>query len=49
LGDRSAEDIEPLEALKTWLGTQKVPPERQKVLLEYGEKLIKGESDQSTG
>ncbi len=49
LGDRSAKDIEPLEALKTWLETQKVPPERQKVLLEYGEKLIKGEGDRSAG
>lgn len=43
LGDRTAEEITPLEALKTWLESQDVPPERQKLLLEYGEKLIKGE------
>ncbi len=46
LGDRAAEDIKPLDALKAWLETQNIPPERQKVLLEYGEKLIKGEDDQ---
>jgi len=45
LGDRTAEDIKPLDALKAWLESQNIPPERQKVLLEYGEKLIKGESD----
>jgi len=46
LGDRTAEEITPLDALKKWLETQNVPPERQKVLLEYGKKLIEGvESD----
>jgi exonuclease SbcD len=42
LGNRNAEEITPLAALKAWLESQKVPPERQKVLLEYGEKLIEG-------
>jgi len=42
LGSRTAEEITPLAALKAYLDEQKVPPERQKVLLEYGEKLIAG-------
>jgi DNA repair protein SbcD/Mre11 len=41
LGSRPAEEITPLDALKAYLETQQVPPERQKVLLEYGEKLIR--------
>jgi DNA repair protein SbcD/Mre11 len=40
LGNRTAEEITPLAALKAYLDSQKVPPERQKVLLEYGAKLI---------
>ncbi len=42
LGNRTAEEITPLDALKAYLESQKVPPERQKMLLEYGEKLIAG-------
>jgi len=42
LGDRPAEELTPLDALKAWLESQQVPPERQKILLEYGENLIKG-------
>ncbi|MFC2010409.1 exonuclease SbcCD subunit D [Chloroflexota bacterium] len=42
LGAASAEEIVPLDALKTYLETN-YPPERAKLLLEYGEKLIKGE------
>ena len=42
MGNRTAEEITPLDALKAWLESKKVPPERQKVLLEYGEKLIQG-------
>jgi exonuclease SbcD len=42
LGNRAAEDITPLDALKAYLVSQQVPPERQKLLLEYGEKLIHG-------
>ncbi len=40
LGTRTIEKITPLEALKKYLESQRVSPERQKVLLEYGEKLI---------
>lgn len=42
LGTRSIEEITPLDALKKYLETQQVSPERQKVLLEYGKKLIEG-------
>jgi len=42
MGNRTAEEITPLDALKAWLESKKVPPERQKTLLEYGEKLIQG-------
>ncbi len=41
LGSRPAEEIIPLDALKAYLETQQLSPERQKTLLEYGEKLIK--------
>ncbi len=42
LGKFTAEEITPLEALKTYLEGKEppVPPERIKLLLEYGEKLI---------
>jgi exonuclease SbcD len=40
LGSRSVEEITPLDALKKYLEAQQMSPERQKVLLEYGEKLI---------
>jgi exonuclease SbcD len=43
LGDRPAEELTPLDALKAWLESQQVSPERRKVLLDYGEKLIAGE------
>ena len=43
LGNLAAGELTPVEALKVWLETKKVPPERIKVLLEYAEKL-KGES-----
>jgi exonuclease SbcD len=42
LGSRNVEEITPLAALKVWLETQKIAPERQKILLEYGQKLIEG-------
>ncbi len=45
LGNRTAEEITPLAALKAYLDSQQVPPERQKVLLEYGEKLIGGSKE----
>ncbi len=47
MGNRTAEEITPLDALKAWLESKKVPPERQKVLLEYGEKLIAGQESGS--
>ncbi len=43
LGQFTAEEITPLEALKKYLESKKTPPERTKVLLEYGERLIRGE------
>jgi exonuclease SbcD len=46
LGQWTAEEITPLDALKTYLEEKKVSPERTKILLEYGEKLIQ---EQRTG
>ena len=40
LGKWTAEEISPIEALKVYLESKKVSPERAKLLLEYGEKLI---------
>jgi exonuclease SbcD len=40
IGTRTAEEITPLAALKAYLELQQVPPDRQKILLEYGERLI---------
>ncbi|MBA7476674.1 3',5'-cyclic adenosine monophosphate phosphodiesterase CpdA [subsurface metagenome] len=40
LGNLTAEEITPLDALKAYLEEKKVAPERAKLLLEYGEKLI---------
>jgi exonuclease SbcD len=42
LGQWTAEEITPLDALKAYLESN-YPPERAKVLLEYGEKLVRGE------
>ena len=42
LGQFTAEDIAPLDALKAYLESKKVPPGRTKILLEYGERLIQG-------
>jgi len=39
-GELTAEEIAPIDALKKWLEVKKVSPERAKLLLEYGEKLI---------
>jgi exonuclease SbcD len=43
LGQWAAEEISPIDALKAYLEQKKVPPERAKVLMEYGERLIRGE------
>lgn len=40
LGELTSQSLSPIEALKRYLETKKVRDERQKVLLEYGEKLI---------
>ena len=46
MGKWTAEEITPLEALKTYLGSRNVPPAHADLLLEYGEKLI---CEQGTG
>jgi DNA repair protein SbcD/Mre11 len=40
LGELTSQSLSPIEALKRYMETKKVSNERQKVLLEYGEKLI---------
>jgi exonuclease SbcD len=40
LGQWTAEEMTPSEALKAYLESKKVAPERAKLLLEYGERLI---------
>ena len=40
LGNWTADNITPMDALNAYLESKKVPPERAKTLLEYGEKLI---------
>ncbi|MDP2931912.1 MAG: exonuclease SbcCD subunit D [Chloroflexota bacterium] len=40
LGSLTAEGMTPIDALKTYLETKKVSPERARLLLEYGERLI---------
>jgi len=40
LGNWTAEEIPPLDALKAYLESKKVSPQRAKLLLEYGERLI---------
>ncbi|MFC2034579.1 exonuclease SbcCD subunit D [Chloroflexota bacterium] len=48
LGQFTAEEITPLEALKSYLEAMKVTPERTKLLLEYGERLMQEGGDQSS-
>ncbi len=43
LNSRSAEEITPIQALKAYLESTKGSPERIKLLLEYGERLIEEE------
>ncbi len=40
LGKWTVEELTPIEALKAYLESKKVSPERAKLLLEYGERLI---------
>jgi len=42
MGNRTSEELTPLDALKAYLETQNVSPERRKILLEYGKALIEG-------
>ncbi|UCC17194.1 MAG: exonuclease SbcCD subunit D, partial [Dehalococcoidales bacterium] len=44
LGASTVEEVEPVEALKTYLEAN-YSPERAEILLEYGEKLIAGEQE----
>ena len=43
LGTSTVEELTPVEALKKYLETQNVSAERTRLLLEYGEKLIRGQ------
>jgi len=45
LGNWAVEGLTPLEALRTYLETKGVALQRQETLLNYAEKLIRGESD----
>ncbi len=45
LGQFTAEEITPLDALKKYLETKKTPPTRAKILMEYGERLIRGDTE----
>ena len=45
MGNRTAEEIAPIEALKAFLDSKNTPADRQKILLEYGEKLIDSPED----
>ena len=45
LGTRAVEKLSPLEALRAYLEASKVSSERSRKLLEYGERLIQGQSE----
>ncbi|MBM4447982.1 MAG: hypothetical protein FJ015_01925 [Chloroflexi bacterium] len=45
LGQFTAEEITPLDALQKYLETKKTPPARARVLMEYGERLIRGDTE----
>ncbi|MCJ7763980.1 MAG: hypothetical protein MUO90_02330, partial [Dehalococcoidales bacterium] len=49
LGDRAAEEITPIQALKAYIQSIKVSPERAKTLLDYGEKLIRENQEGDKG
>jgi len=48
LGSRNAEEITPYTALEAWLETQHIDPERRKILLEHGRKLIEGKEGEAS-
>ena len=41
LGAWSAEELSPSQALRVYLETKKIPPDRQGVLIEYAERLMR--------
>ena len=45
LGIWASEELTPVEALKIYLESKKVPKDRKKILMEYGEKLIRDVAD----
>lgn len=45
LGTRTAEGLTPLDALKLWLESKNTPPDRTETLLDYGRKLVEGETE----
>ena len=49
MGDSAAEEMKPLEALKAYLDSKNTPAERQRVLLEYVEKLIESAGENQSG
>jgi len=49
LGNFTAEEITPLEALKTYLEASKTPPAQAKQLLEYGERLVRELTERGRG
>ncbi|MFC1875380.1 exonuclease SbcCD subunit D [Chloroflexota bacterium] len=49
LGDRAAEEITPIQALKAYIKSIKVSPKRAKTLLDYGERLIRENQEGDKG
>ena len=47
LGKFTAEELTPLEALKQYMIAKNISPERAKILLEYGEKLIAEQNEKT--
>jgi exonuclease SbcD len=43
LGNWTAEEVTPLDALKLWLETKNTPSEKKRTILEYGRKLTEGQ------
>ena len=41
LGDWGSEELTPIQALRIYLETRNTPRERQEVLVEYGERLMR--------
>ncbi len=43
LGERGAEGLSAIEALRLYLSSRKTPADRAKIIMEYGERIIKGD------